>query len=109
MRDRGLLESAVAQPQATFGGELVHDGPYAMAGAYLFHIVSNHPFVDGNKRTGVLAAMVFLDLNGVTIEDPGGELYALTLAVAAGQSGKAELTTRLRSLASPRRSDRGAR
>ncbi len=99
----------MAQAAATIGGQFLHHDLLAMAGAYLFHIVSNHPFVDGNKRTGVLAAMVFLDLNGVTIEDPGGELYALTLAVAAGQSGKAELTTRLRSLASPRRSDRGAR
>ena len=59
LRDRGLLESAVAQPQSSFDGELVHEGLFAMAAAYLFHIVSNHPFVDGNKRTGMLAAIVF--------------------------------------------------
>jgi death-on-curing protein len=48
-------------PQASFGGELVHEDVFAMAAAYLFHIVSNHPIVDGNKRTGLLAALVFLD------------------------------------------------
>ncbi len=67
LRDQGLLESAVAQPQATFGGEFVHDGLLSMAAAYLFHIVSNHPFLDGNKRAGLLAALVFLDLNGIAI------------------------------------------
>jgi len=51
LRDQGLLESALAQPQATFGGGFVHDGLFPMAAAYLFHIVSNHPFIDGNKRT----------------------------------------------------------
>ena len=70
LRDRGLLESAVAQPQTSIGGAFVHDGLFAMAAAYLFHIVSNHPFVDGNKRTGLLAALVFLDLNGIAIEHP---------------------------------------
>ncbi len=70
LRDRGLLESAVAQPQTSFDGEFVHDGLFAMAAAYLFHIVSNHPFVDGNKRAGMLAAVVFLDVNGITIDHP---------------------------------------
>ena len=56
VRDRGLLESAVAQPQATFDGAFVHDGLFAMAAAYLFHIVQNHPFIDGNKRAGAAAA-----------------------------------------------------
>ncbi len=53
LRDRGLLESAVAQPQASFGGQYAHDGLFATAAAYLFHIVSNHPFIDGNKRAGL--------------------------------------------------------
>ncbi len=52
LRDPGLLESALAQPQASFGGDFVHESLFAMAAAYLFHIVSNHAFVDGNKRTG---------------------------------------------------------
>ena len=59
LRDRGLLESAVAQPQTSLAGELAHGGLFAMAAAYLFHIVSNHAFVDGNKRAGVLSAGSF--------------------------------------------------
>jgi death-on-curing protein len=71
LRDRGLLESAVVQPQLFFDGEFAHPGLFEMAAAYLFHIVSNHPFVDGNKRAGVLAALVFLDVNGISIGRPG--------------------------------------
>lgn len=79
LRDRGLLESAVAQPQATFGDTFVHGGLLEMAAAYLFHIVRNHPFVDGNKRAGLLAALVFLDVNGISIEHPSDDLYELTM------------------------------
>jgi death-on-curing protein len=74
VRDLGLLESAVAMPRATAGGEFLHDGLFAMAAAYAFHIAQNQPFLDGNKRTGLLAALVFLDLNGVAIADPEGRL-----------------------------------
>jgi death-on-curing protein len=87
-RDRGLLESAVAQPQASFGGELGHRGLSAMAEAYLFHIVSNHPFVDGNKRAGLLAALVFLDMNGITVDHSSEALYELTMGVAEGRLQK---------------------
>lgn len=92
LRDQGLLESALAQPQAMFDGALLHHNLFAMAGAYLFHIVQNHPFLDGNKRTGAVAALVFLDLNGVTIDAPKGSLYDLTMSVATGQAGKTEVT-----------------
>jgi death-on-curing protein len=68
LRDRGLLESAVAQPQSSFGGQFAHEALYAMAAAYLFHIARNHPFVAGNKRAGLLAAVVFLDLNGICVD-----------------------------------------
>lgn len=88
LRDCGLLESAVAQPQASFGGELAHEGLFAMAAAYLFHIVKNHPFVDGNKRTGLLAAIVFLDVNGIGIDHPSEALYELTMGVAEGRIDK---------------------
>jgi death-on-curing protein len=74
VRDRGLPESAVAQPQASFGGSYVHAGLFDMAAAYLFHIVSNHPFVDGNKRTGLLATQVFLSLNGCALKH-GSEAF----------------------------------
>jgi death-on-curing protein len=72
IRDIGLLESAVAQPQATFGSEYLHADLFQMAAAYAFHIAQNQPFVDGNKRTGLVAALVFLDLNGVFAEDTEG-------------------------------------
>ena len=62
LRDAGILESAIEQPRATFGGQFLHAFPFEMAAAYLFHIVNNHPFVDGNKRTGTLAALVFFRL-----------------------------------------------
>jgi death-on-curing protein len=63
-----------------------------MAAAYLFHIVTNHPFVDGNKRTGTAAALVFLDINGISIEAKNGELSELTLAVSMGSAGKQEIS-----------------
>lgn len=63
LRDAGLLESSIEQPRATFGGQFLHAYPFEMAAAYLFHIVNNHPFVDGNKRTGTVASFVFLDWN----------------------------------------------
>ncbi len=97
VRDLGLLESAIAQPRATFGGEFLHPFPFAMAAAYLFHIVQNHPFVDGNKRSGAVAALAFLELNGVTIDAPKGSLYELTIAVANGRADKAEIAEYFRS------------
>jgi len=63
LRDAGIFESAIEQPRATFGGQFLHAFPFEMAAAYLFHIVNNHLFVDGNKRTGTVAALVFLDWN----------------------------------------------
>jgi death-on-curing protein len=96
VRDLGLLESARAQPQATFGGELLHKDLFEMAAAYLYHIVQNHPFVDGNKRTGAVAALVFLDLNGIAIDAPRGTIYELTMSVAKGHAGKREVAEFLR-------------
>jgi len=95
LRDRGLLESAVAQPQSSFGGEFVHDGLFEMAAAYLFHIVRNHPFVDGNKRAGLLTALVFLDINGISIEHSSESLYDLTMGVAEGRIEKAAVAKEL--------------
>ncbi len=92
VRDMGLLESAMAQPPATFGGTFLHEFPFEMAAAYLFHIVQNHPFVDGNKRSGVVAALLFLELNNIEIDAPAGSIYDQTIAVANGLAGKRELT-----------------
>lgn len=68
-----------------------------MAAAYMFHLVQNHPFIDGNKRIGVVAALTFLDLNAVAIDAPKGAIYDLTLRVATGQAGKDEITEFFRS------------
>ena len=102
LRDRGLLESAVAQPQSWFGGEFTHDGLFAMASAYLFHIARNHPFVDGNKRAGLLAAVVFLDINGISIDHPSDALYELTMGVAEGRIDKRAVATELERIARTR-------
>jgi death-on-curing protein len=99
LRDQRLLDSAVAQPQAAFGGEYVHRDLFEMAAAYLFHIVSNHPFVDGNKRAGLLAALVFLDLNGIEIDRGTPDLYDLTMAVAEGRLEKPAIAEELRRIA----------
>lgn len=99
LRDRGLLESAVAQPQSSFGSQDAHGTLFSMAAAYLFHITSNHPFVDGNKRTGLLAALVFLDLNGISIDWPNEALYLLTLGVAEGRLDKPAISEELERIA----------
>ena len=70
-----------------------------MAAAYLFHITSNHPFVDGNKRTGLLAAIVFLDLNGIGIDHPSDALYELTMAVAESRIEKPAIAAELERIA----------
>src|SRR5579862_9231236 len=63
IRDVGLLQSALSQPKAAFAGDFLHSDRFEMAAAYLFHIIRNHPFVDGNKRVGAVSAIVFLRLN----------------------------------------------
>jgi len=92
IRDLGLLESAIAQPQASFGEDYLHAFPFEMAAAYLFHIVMNHPFVDGNKRTGTVAALVFLDWHGIEIQARPWELADLTLGVTTGNLNKGDVT-----------------
>jgi death-on-curing protein len=99
IRDVGLLESAVAMPRASAGGEHAHEDIFAMAAAYAFHVAQNQPFIDGNKRTGLLAAIVFLDLNGVAILDPEGRLYEAMMAIAEHRMDKAGLAAELRDLA----------
>ena len=99
IRDRGLLESALAQAQATFDGQYLHDNLFSMAAAYLFHLAQDHPFVDGNKRTALLAALVFLDLNGIALLHRSEELYELTMGVAQGLVNKATVANTLRRIA----------
>ena len=91
--DQGLLESAVSMTTAGFAGEFLHGSLPAMAAAYLFHICKNHPFFDGNKRVAVVAAEVFLNINGMQLDVPNDELKELCLGVAAGGISKDETTT----------------
>ncbi len=98
VRDPGGLDSAVAQAQATFGGEFVHAGLFEMAAAYAFHVAQNQPFVDGNKRAGLAAALVFLQLNGVAVADPNGKLYEAMIAIAERRLDKPGLARLLAEL-----------
>jgi death-on-curing protein len=89
IRDLGLLQSALAMPAAGFGGRYLHTDLFEMAAAYLFHITQNHAFVDGNKRTGAVASLVFLSLNGIGIEANEEEFEKTVSGVAEGKIDKA--------------------
>jgi death-on-curing protein len=91
LRDAAGLESAIATPQATFGGEFLHASLPAMAAAYLFHLCQNHPFLDGNKRVGADAAITFLLMNDCEPPFEPEELVDLVLSVASGGLGKPRL------------------
>ncbi|MES0335661.1 MAG: type II toxin-antitoxin system death-on-curing family toxin [Candidatus Magnetobacterium sp. LHC-1] len=96
IRDIGLLQSAIAMPQAGYGELYLHEDIYEMAGAYLFHIVKNHPFIDGNKRTGVVAAIVFLLINNIDLNADEEELETMVRSVAEGKADKADASKFLR-------------
>lgn len=98
VRDQALLESAVAMPQASFGEAYLHEDLAHMAAAYALHIAQDQPFLDGNKRTGLVAALVFLDLNGVTVLDPQERLYDAMIAIAERRMDKDGLAELLRVL-----------
>jgi death-on-curing protein len=91
IRDPGLLQSALAMPRASFGGQYLHPTLHEMAAACLFHLVQNHPFIDGNKRIGLAATIVFLGLNDVWLESDPDELLEMVLNVARGEIGKPEI------------------
>jgi death-on-curing protein len=88
LRDRGLLLSALAQPEATFGGNFLHDDLFSMAAAYLFHLCANYAFIDGNKRVAAIAARVFLRLNGLDLRPSEAEFEELMMATARGETQK---------------------
>jgi death-on-curing protein len=98
MRDLGLLQSAVAQPEAGFGGQWLHEDIFAMAAAYAFHICQNHPFVDGNKRTALASALVFLEMNGISLEDPKRKLLKAMLNMTQGELSRQQFAQVLRML-----------
>ena len=92
IRDTGLLEAAVAMPKQRFGGTLLHRDIAVQAAAYLYHICSNHAFIDGNKRTALASAEFFLLLNKRTLNATNDELYKITMGVANGAIDKKYLT-----------------
>ena len=98
LRDITLLQSAMALPESTFDNKFLHKDIYEMAAAYAFHICQNHPFVDGNKRVGLVSALVFLDFNGIDIDDPNELLYKAMMDVASGKLNKEKLADVFRSL-----------
>ena len=99
VRDINLLSSALAVPQSTYDGTFLHKDLFEMAAAYAYHICQNHPFVDGNKRVALVAALVFLDFNGIDIDDPDDELYPMMMGVAQGKKDKKTLAALFRKLA----------
>ncbi len=96
LRDMRLLKSALGMPAATYGGEFLHTNIFEMAAAYLYHLVKNHPFIDGNKRVGAVAAIVFLMFNGYEFDAPEEDFADMVLAVARGEMDKAEVTAAIR-------------
>lgn len=98
VREFGLLESALAQPEASFADAWLHGDLYEMAAAYAYHLCQNHPFIDGNKRAALACALVFLELNGISVRDPNGLLKRVMLSVASGRLPKAEVGETFRDL-----------
>ena len=88
IRDWGMLQSAVAAPAAGVGGQFLHGDLCEMAAAYLFHLVQNHPFLDGDKRVGAVAAFVFLALNDTKLTADQTAYAELVLSVARGETSK---------------------
>jgi len=91
IRDIALLKSALGIPQATYGGEFLHADIFEMAAGYLFHLVKNHPFADGNQRVGAVAALVFQDLNGFDLHASEDEFAEMVLAAARSEMSKSQV------------------
>ena len=100
IRDLGLPQSAIATPEIGFGGRFLHTGLREMAAAYPFHIVQDqdHPFIDGNKRDGAVAALVFMALNDVVISVEENAFERIVSAVAKDEANKATIAEFFRGL-----------
>jgi death-on-curing protein len=101
VRDWGLLQSAVAMPAAAFRGRYLHTDLHEMAAAYLFHSVQNHPFIDGNKRVGAVAADVFLIMNNLSLTASENDYAEFVLSVARGETSKSAAAEFLRANSTP--------
>lgn len=100
VRDMALLESAVAAPQASFGGRSPYAGLAEVGAAYLFYVCRNHPFIDGNKRAALGACLVFLRLNGIEPKADGPAWAEMTMAIAESNMDRQETTQLLRKMLS---------
>lgn len=96
IRDYNLLNSAIYFPQSTFDSHFLLENLFDMAAAYIYHISENHPFIDGNKRTALVCGLVFLDFNGIEIDDPDGLLYKMMMKAASGKSNKEKISGMLK-------------
>jgi len=96
LRDAALLESALAQPGMIFSGKFIHNTLQEKAAAYLFHLTKNHPFIDGNKRTAVVACLLFLQFNNCYRPISHLVLYELAVGVAESRITKAEIAAILK-------------
>ena len=101
VRDLSLLESAVARPWATFGSRDLYPDLFSKAAALLDSLIHNHPFVDGNKRTGIAAAALFLRQNGYRLTATNEELEEFPLLVAESRPGVAEIAAWLQTHTAP--------
>jgi death on curing protein len=95
-RDLGLLESAVARPRQTFGNEDLYPDIYEKAAALMESLVNHHPFMDGNKRTGIACTVLFLRQNGITFSAKNSELEKFTLRVASSKIKRSEIAVWLK-------------
>ncbi|MDM8565357.1 type II toxin-antitoxin system death-on-curing family toxin [Candidatus Halobeggiatoa sp. HSG11] len=91
IHDQKSLESAINMPCSTFDGKYLHSDLYEMAAAYLFHLVKNHPFIDGNKRIGTRAALLFLYLNSIEVKIDPDELADFVISVVENNVSKKEI------------------
>ena len=96
IRDIALLQSALAQPKATFGRRFVHKSVFEKAAAYGFHVCRNHPFIDGNKRVAFVLMDLFLQRNGWEIVANEEDAYSMMIGLSSGRVSKAELSSWLK-------------
>ena len=99
IRDKGLLESALAHPQLMYSIAMERD-IYVLAASYCYHLIRNHPFIDGNKRIGALAMLTFLRLNGENCNIPKDDLYDLAIKITTTKMSEKEIATILKSYSS---------
>ena len=92
VRDLGLLKSAIARPRATFDRQELYPDIFEKAAAPMESLINNHPFVDGNKRTGIACAVLFLQQNGVSFSAKNADLEKFTLRVASSKVGRSDIT-----------------